>query len=48
MKNNASLVYNVCLIIGDALAITIAFTIAYILRVTLSHQPLSATVGAHS
>lgn len=44
MKNNTSLIYNVCLIIGDALAITVAFTIAYILRVTLSHQPLSAQV----
>lgn len=48
MRNNASLVYNVCLIIGDALAITVAFSIAYILRVTLNHQPLSASVHAHS
>src|SRR3954467_13042867 len=48
MRNNASLVYNVCLIIGDALAITVAFTIAYILRVTLNHQPLSANVHAHT
>lgn len=48
MKNNASLVYSLCLIIGDALAITVAFTIAYILRVTLSHQPLSATVQSES
>ena len=48
MKNNASLVYNVCLIFGDALAITVAFSIAYILRVTLDHQPLSATVHAHT
>ncbi|HEY5153003.1 MAG TPA: hypothetical protein VII55_03440, partial [Candidatus Saccharimonadales bacterium] len=48
MKNNASLVYNLCLIIGDALAITVAFTIAYILRVTLDHQPLSASVHAHT
>lgn len=48
MKNNASLIYNFCLIIGDALGITMAFTIAYILRVTLNHQPLSATVHAHS
>src|ERR1700690_519040 len=48
MKNNASLVYNFCLIIGDALAITVAFTIAYILRVTLDHQPLSASVHAHT
>jgi FlaA1/EpsC-like NDP-sugar epimerase len=48
MRNNASLVYNVCLIIGDALAITLAFTLAYILRVSLSHEPLSADVGAHT
>jgi exopolysaccharide biosynthesis polyprenyl glycosylphosphotransferase len=48
MKNNASLVYNLCLIIGDALAITVAFTIAYILRVTLDHQPLSASIHAHT
>jgi exopolysaccharide biosynthesis polyprenyl glycosylphosphotransferase len=48
MKNNASLIYNVCLIIGDALAITVAFSVAYILRVTLNHQPLSANVHAHS
>jgi exopolysaccharide biosynthesis polyprenyl glycosylphosphotransferase len=47
MKNNASLLYNVFLVIGDALAITVAFTIAYILRVTLSHQVLSAQVQAH-
>lgn len=48
MKNNASLIYSLCLIAGDALAITVAFTIAYILRVTLDHQPLSAHVHAHS
>jgi exopolysaccharide biosynthesis polyprenyl glycosylphosphotransferase len=48
MKNNASLIYNLCLIVGDALAITVAFTIAYILRVTLDHQPLSANVHAHT
>jgi len=48
MKNNASLIFNVCLIIGDALAITVAFSVAYILRVTLNHQPLSAHVHAHT
>jgi exopolysaccharide biosynthesis polyprenyl glycosylphosphotransferase len=48
MRNNASLVYNVCLIIGDALAITIAFSIAYILRVTLSHVPVSTDIHAHN
>ena len=48
MKNNASLVYNMFLIIGDALAITVAFSIAYILRVSLNHQPLSANVNSHT
>ncbi len=48
MRNNASLIYNLCLIVGDALAITVAFSIAYILRVTLNHQPLSAHVHAHT
>jgi exopolysaccharide biosynthesis polyprenyl glycosylphosphotransferase len=48
MKNNASLVYNICLIIGDALAVTLAFTVAYILRVSLDHQPLSAQVNSHT
>jgi exopolysaccharide biosynthesis polyprenyl glycosylphosphotransferase len=48
MKNNASLVYNFCLLIGDALAIALAFTVAYILRVTLSHRALSVQVHAHT
>jgi exopolysaccharide biosynthesis polyprenyl glycosylphosphotransferase len=48
MRNNASLIYNFCLIIGDALALIVAFTIAYILRVTLSHEPLSAQVHART
>lgn len=48
MKNNASVIYNLGLIVGDALAITLAFSIAYILRVTVNHTPLSATVHAHS
>ena len=46
MKNNTSTVYNVCLVIGDALAVTLAFTVAYILRVSLSNVPISANVGA--
>ena len=46
MKNNASIIYNVSLLIGDAIAITAAFTVAYILRVTLSHRALSAHVSS--
>ncbi len=48
MKNNASLLYNFFLIIGDALAITLAFTVAYILRVSLSSEALSANVDSSS
>jgi exopolysaccharide biosynthesis polyprenyl glycosylphosphotransferase len=33
MRNNASLIYNFCLIIGDFLALVAAFVIAYVLRV---------------
>jgi exopolysaccharide biosynthesis polyprenyl glycosylphosphotransferase len=46
MKNNTSLAYNVCLILGDFLALTLAFVVAYILRVTLSHVPISEHVQA--
>lgn len=46
MKNNTSIVYNVCLIIGDFLALVVAFVIAYILRVTLNHRALSANIHA--
>ncbi len=48
MKNNASLLYNFALVIGDAVAITIAFSIAYILRVSLNHTPISSDVHAHT
>jgi len=48
MKNNATLVYNFCLIMGDALGIIVAFTVAFILRVTLSHEALSASVPAQT
>ncbi|MET0779569.1 MAG: sugar transferase [Candidatus Saccharimonadales bacterium] len=36
MKNNASIVYNLCLIMGDFLALVAAFIIAYVLRVKLA------------
>lgn len=48
MKNNASLLYNFALVVGDGIAITIAFSIAYILRVSLNHTPISADVHAHT
>ena len=48
MKNNASLLYNFALVIGDAVAIAIAFSIAYILRVSLNHTPISSDIHAHT
>jgi exopolysaccharide biosynthesis polyprenyl glycosylphosphotransferase len=48
MKNNATLLYSCCLIVGDALAIIAAFTVAYILRVSISHRALSVHVHAVS
>ncbi len=48
MKNNATLLYNFCLVIGDALAIIFAFTVAFILRVTLSHEILNRQVPART
>ncbi len=46
MKNNASLFYSFFLVLGDALAITAAFTVAYILRVSLNHTAISSDVHA--
>lgn len=46
MKNNSSLAYNVTLVVGDFVALTAAFVVAYILRVSISHVPLSAHVQA--
>lgn len=46
MKNNASLIYSVFLVIGDFVALVAAFTVAYILRVTLDHTPISDHIYA--
>ena len=48
MKNNASLLYNLFLIIGDFLALIAAFVGAYILRVTLSHEVLAHQVDSRT
>jgi len=40
MKNNASLIYNACLVVGDFFALVAAFVTAYILRVKLDTRPL--------
>ena len=46
MKNNASLIYSVFLVAGDFIALVAAFTVAYVLRVTLNHTPISEHVEA--
>lgn len=49
MKNNASLLYNLCLMVGDFLALIAAFVAAYVLRVKagvgLADAPLGPTSG---
>jgi exopolysaccharide biosynthesis polyprenyl glycosylphosphotransferase len=46
MKNNASLVYNFCLVIGDFLALVAAFVGAFVLRVTLDNTPVEHPISA--
>ncbi|HSH18231.1 MAG TPA: sugar transferase [Candidatus Saccharimonadales bacterium] len=46
MKNNASQVYNVILMLGDFLALIAAFVAAFILRVTISDIPIANQVPA--
>lgn len=46
MKNNASIVYNFFLVIGDFLALLVAFVVAYILRVSLSHRIIHTEITA--
>lgn len=46
MKNNASLTYSLALVVGDFLALVAAFAGAYILRVSISHKPISEHVHA--
>lgn len=46
MKNNASLVYSLALVVGDFLALVAAFVNAFILRVSLSDKPIAQQVHA--
>lgn len=46
MKNNISLIYNACLVVGDFLALVAAFVTAYILRVKLDPRPLLEPINA--
>lgn len=46
MKTNASLIYNVCLVMGDFLSLVAAFVAAYILRVKFDPRPLIEPIHA--
>lgn len=46
MRNNFSLIYNLCLIIGDGIFLILGLSLAYILRVSISHRTLTAHVTA--
>jgi exopolysaccharide biosynthesis polyprenyl glycosylphosphotransferase len=46
MKNNASALYSFFLVLGDALALTAAFSVAYTLRVKLDPRPLIEQIPA--
>ena len=48
MRNNSSLIYNFFLIIGDGIFLILGFSLAYILRVTISHRVISVHVSAGS
>jgi exopolysaccharide biosynthesis polyprenyl glycosylphosphotransferase len=48
MRNNSSLVYSLSLVVGDFLALVAAFVGAYILRVSVSHKPISESVSSIS
>lgn len=48
MKNNASLVYALFLILGDFLALVAAFSSAYILRVKFDERPLIQQIPAET
>src|SRR5437868_1132838 len=46
MKNNASLVYGLFLVLGDFLALVLAFVGAYVLRVSLDNAPVAHPIPA--
>jgi exopolysaccharide biosynthesis polyprenyl glycosylphosphotransferase len=46
MRSNSSLIYSVFLVIGDFLALLGAFSMAYILRVSLDSRPLISQIHA--
>jgi len=47
MKHGASLLFSFVLLIGDFLALILAFTLAYIIRVKLDDRPLLKPLTAN-
>ena len=48
MKQNFSFIYKILLVAGDAFALTLAFSLAYILRVSLDPRPIALPVPART
>src|SRR5437899_12553810 len=48
MKNNASLIYNFFLVVGDFLALIAAFAAAFIIRGRLTDVPVAHPIPAHT
>jgi exopolysaccharide biosynthesis polyprenyl glycosylphosphotransferase len=48
MKNSLSFIYNLCLVVGDFLALVLAFVGAYLLRVTLSNDPFPNQISSET
>lgn len=48
MKNSLSFIYNLCLVIGDFLALVLAFVGAYLLRVTFSNDPFPNQISSET
>lgn len=48
MKNSLSFTYNLCLVVGDFLALVAAFVGAYLLRVTFSDNPFPHAIPAET
>ena len=48
MRNNNLLIFNIFLVVGDFLALILAFSIAYILRVSISHQAFPVMIHART
>lgn len=46
MKNSISLIYNICLVVGDFLALVLAFIGAYVMRVSLSDEPFPNQISS--